>query len=42
MSLSMYLNQFKKQYYELIESSELDGILDEGAEKANQVASKTA
>lgn len=31
----------QEKYFNLMESSELDRILDEGAEKANQVASKT-
>ncbi|MCD4837751.1 tryptophan--tRNA ligase [Neobacillus sedimentimangrovi] len=38
------VNAFKPiqdKYYELINSSELDDILDRGAEKANKVASKT-
>lgn len=38
------VNVFKPiqdRYYNLVESSELDDILDRGAEKANQVASKT-
>lgn len=38
------LNVFKpiqEKYYNLIESKELDDILDHGAEKANKVASKT-
>ncbi|MEH7249527.1 tryptophan--tRNA ligase [Neobacillus niacini] len=38
------VNVFKpiqEKYYNLMESNELDRILDEGAEKANQVASKT-
>ncbi|WP_042455281.1 tryptophan--tRNA ligase [Neobacillus dielmonensis] len=38
------VNVFKpiqERYYHLIESSELDAILDRGAERANQVANKT-
>jgi tryptophanyl-tRNA synthetase len=38
------VNEFKpiqERYYNLIESSKLDEILDQGAYKANQVASKT-
>lgn len=38
------VNVFKPiqdKYYNLVESSELDNILDHGAEKANRVASKT-
>jgi tryptophanyl-tRNA synthetase len=38
------VNEFKpiqERYYNLIESSKLDDILDQGAFKANQVASKT-
>ena len=38
------INEFKpiqERYYNLIESSKLDEILDQGAYKANQVASKT-
>lgn len=38
------LNVFKpvqEKYYNLIESKELDDILDHGAEKANKIASKT-
>jgi tryptophanyl-tRNA synthetase len=38
------VNEFKpiqERYYHLIESSKLDDILDQGALKANQVASKT-
>jgi len=38
------VNVFKpiqEKYYNLMESSELDDILDRGAEKANQVASRT-
>ncbi|MBB5354271.1 tryptophanyl-tRNA synthetase [Anoxybacillus mongoliensis] len=34
------LTPIQQKYYELMESSELDDILDEGAEKANRVASK--
>lgn len=34
------LTPIQEKYYELMESSELDDILDEGAEKANRVASK--
>ncbi len=36
-----FLKPIQEKYYNLLESSELDRILDEGAEKANQVASKT-
>ncbi|MEH7177483.1 tryptophan--tRNA ligase [Neobacillus vireti] len=41
---NLVVNVFKpiqEKYFNLMESSELDRILDEGAEKANQVASKT-
>ena len=41
---NVVVNVFKpiqEKYNNLMESSELDRILDEGAEKANQVASKT-
>ncbi|MGX1981451.1 tryptophanyl-tRNA synthetase [Thermolongibacillus altinsuensis] len=34
------LTPIQEKYYELIESEKLDDILDEGAEKANKVASK--
>ncbi|MBB6176736.1 tryptophanyl-tRNA synthetase [Anoxybacillus tengchongensis] len=34
------LAPIQQKYYDLMESSELDDILDEGAEKANRVASK--
>lgn len=34
------LTPIQEKYYELMESSELDDILDKGAEKANRVASK--
>lgn len=34
------LTPIQEKYYELMESSKLDDILDEGAEKANRVASK--
>lgn len=34
------LKPIQERYYELIESEELDEILDQGAEKANQVATK--
>lgn len=34
------LRPIQKRYYELIDSEELDTILDEGAQKANAVASK--
>ncbi|WP_187143780.1 tryptophan--tRNA ligase [Bacillus tuaregi] len=34
------LSPIQQKYYDLMESSELDDILDKGAEKANQVASK--
>ncbi|MGM7636190.1 tryptophan--tRNA ligase [Bacillus sp. Hm123] len=36
-----HLEPIQKRYYELIDSEELDRILDEGAAKANQTASKT-
>ncbi len=36
-----YLQPIQERYYQLVESSELDEILDRGAEKANKVASKT-
>ena len=35
-----HLDPIQKRYYELVESEELDYILDEGAAKANQVAGK--
>ncbi|WP_100330582.1 tryptophan--tRNA ligase [Bacillus xiapuensis] len=35
-----HLEPIQKRYYELVNSEELDRILDEGAEKANQVAGK--
>ncbi|KMY53212.1 tryptophanyl-tRNA synthetase [Bacillus sp. FJAT-27231] len=35
-----HLEPIQKRYYELVESEELDDILDEGAAKANQVAGK--
>ncbi|WP_338753561.1 tryptophan--tRNA ligase [Bacillus sp. FJAT-52991] len=35
-----HLEPIQKRYYELIDSEELDRILDEGAEKANKVAAK--
>ncbi|OCA87369.1 tryptophan--tRNA ligase [Pseudobacillus wudalianchiensis] len=35
-----HLEPIQKRYYELVESEELDHILDEGAAKANQVAGK--
>ncbi len=35
------LSPLQEKYYHLIESSTLDNILDRGAEKANQVATKT-
>ncbi|WNF25150.1 tryptophan--tRNA ligase [Mesobacillus jeotgali] len=34
------IEPIQKKYYELIDSAELDEILDRGAEKANQVANK--
>ena len=34
------LKPIQDRYYELIESEELDRILDEGAEKANRTANK--
>lgn len=34
------LTPIQQKYYELMESSELDEILDQGAEKANYVANK--
>lgn len=34
------LKPIQDRYYELIESDELDRILDEGAEKANRAANK--
>ncbi|KHF30508.1 Tryptophan--tRNA ligase [Anoxybacillus sp. BCO1] len=34
------LTPIQEKYYELMESTTLDDILDEGAEKANRVASK--
>ncbi|MBT2729301.1 tryptophan--tRNA ligase [Bacillus sp. ISL-75] len=36
-----FFQPIQEKYYDLLESSELDRILDEGAEKANLVASKT-
>jgi len=35
------LSSLQAKYYDLIESSKLDDILDQGAEKANQVAKQT-
>src|SRR5699024_1242245 len=35
------LEPIQEKYYSLIESEELDTILDEGAEKASKIASKT-
>jgi len=35
------LSNLQEKYYNLIESSTLDDILDQGAEKANQVANRT-
>lgn len=39
--VSGFFKPIQEKYYHLMESSELDDILDRGAEKANQVASKT-
>lgn len=36
-----FFKPIQEKYYDLLESSELDRILDEGAEKANLVAAKT-
>ncbi|MCM3569995.1 tryptophan--tRNA ligase [Neobacillus mesonae] len=36
-----YLKPIQERYYNLVESNELDEILDRGAEKANAVAGKT-
>ncbi|MED4207572.1 tryptophan--tRNA ligase [Neobacillus mesonae] len=36
-----YLKPIQEKYYHLVDSSELDEILDRGAEKANAVANKT-
>ncbi|MFK2825818.1 tryptophan--tRNA ligase [Bacillus sp. B190/17] len=36
-----HLEPIQQRYYELVESEELDRILDEGAAKANQTAGKT-
>jgi tryptophanyl-tRNA synthetase len=36
-----FLKPIQERYYHLLESSELDDILDRGAEKANMVASRT-
>jgi len=36
-----FFKPIQEKYYNLLESTELDDILDRGAEKANQVASKT-
>ncbi|MEH7110402.1 MULTISPECIES: tryptophan--tRNA ligase [Bacillaceae] len=36
-----FFKPIQERYYQLIESSELDDILDQGAERANQVANKT-
>ena len=36
-----FLKPIQERYYNLLESNELDEILDRGAEKANQVASRT-
>lgn len=35
------LKPIQEKYYNLLDSSELDQILDEGAARANEVASKT-
>src|SRR5690606_27449497 len=35
------LKPIQDRYYEILESSELDDILDQGAEKASRVANKT-
>lgn len=35
------LSSLQEKYYDLVESTTLDTILDRGAEKANQIASKT-
>lgn len=40
-SLIEHLSPIQQRYNELIDSNELDKILDEGAEKANAIASKT-
>lgn len=39
--VSGFFKPIQEKYYHLMESNELDDILDRGAEKANQVASKT-
>ena len=36
-----HLTPIQEKFYHLVESSELDVILDEGAEKANAIASAT-
>lgn len=36
-----FFTPIQERYYELLDSPELDRILDEGAEKANLVANKT-
>lgn len=36
-----HLTPIQEKFYNLVESSELDIILDEGAEKANTIASAT-
>jgi len=36
-----HLTPIQERFYNLVESSELDNILDEGAEKANAIASAT-
>jgi tryptophanyl-tRNA synthetase len=36
-----FFKPIQEKYYDLLESSELDRILDAGAEKANLVAKKT-
>ncbi|HWL13795.1 MAG TPA: tryptophan--tRNA ligase, partial [Ureibacillus sp.] len=41
VSLVEHLAPVQQRYNELIDSAELDKILDEGAEKANAIASKT-
>ena len=36
-----HLTPIQERYYEIIDSTELDTILDEGAKRANAIASKT-
>lgn len=40
-AITKHLAPIQERYYELLDSEELDRILDEGAEKANAIANKT-